>query len=67
MTNIIIACAGLALIIAFCSATLVLVVKINLAAAVICVAAMVALLLILMGGGGRTRNDSRRAPGPAMQ
>ena len=67
MLKLKIACAVLALIIALCSATLFVVVKINLVAAVICIAAMVALIVELMGGGSQTREDSQRAQGPAMQ
>lgn len=67
MLKLKIACAVLALIVALCSATLVVVVKINLAAAVICIAAMVALILNLMEGGSQTRDDSQRTQGPSMQ
>ena len=67
MLKLKIACAVLALLIALCSATLFVVVKINVAAAVICIAAMVALIVELMRGDNQTKDDNQRAQGPAMQ
>lgn len=59
MQNLRIACALLALIVALYSATLVVVVKINLAVALACITVVIALLTTLIGAVGRRETNER--------